>query len=65
MKIVFDPYCYNPKGCIEEGHGHCANADCDNPDQEVDPPGYSPYCKECDPRNPHDAQDIFDDIGER
>ena len=55
--------CEDPVACIHDGHLHCANADCGIPNQEHLPPGYSPYCAECDPRNRPDAQEVFEQTG--
>ena len=49
--------------CNEEGHGHCANSDCVNPDQEGRASGFSPYCVEWDPKNRIDKQQLNDIIG--
>ena len=54
----------DPFSCTDDGHVHCANADCANPNQESRPPGYSPFCQECDPRNLPDRQEVYDEIGE-
>ena len=42
--------CDGPRECLSDFHGHCANADCDNPNQEFAPRCWeSPYCAECNP----------------
>ena len=55
--------CRNPVDCNSDHHGHCANSDCANPNQDLLPPGYAPFCAECAPGNRPSAQDVLEETG--
>ena len=57
---IVDAYeCPDPVGCTRISHHHCSNAGCGNEDQQLEPPGYSPYCASCYPGNFIDREDVF------
>ena len=58
MNIVDAYECQDPVGCASESHHHCSVAGYGNEDQQLAPPGYSPYCASCYPGNFIPAEDV-------